>query len=132
MCIIEDEVNQLKGVVAIDYELGRVPLERLDGMENINFEMLTADGGFDHELARQIIRIPLSIPVHPVGYHLCTDSEQWMGILNMVMATLCKFIRLRMRIHLGSEQECKYALHQISRPAVLSRGVGQLLVCMCD
>jgi hypothetical protein len=118
MSIIEDEVNQLKGVVAIGYELGRVPLERLDGMENIDFEMLTADGGFDHELARQIIRIPLSIPVRPIGYHLCTDSEQWMGILNMVMATLCKFIRLRMRIHLSSEQECKYALHQTKQTVI--------------
>ena len=59
-------------------------------------------GGFDRDLARDIISIPLSIPVRPVGYHLCTDSQQWVGILDMIMATLCKFVRLRMRIHRGT------------------------------
>jgi hypothetical protein len=101
MTILEDEVNQTKGVVAIGYELFRVPLERFDGMEESNFEMSGSDGGFDRDLARQIISIPLSIPMRPVGYHLCTDSDQWVGILEMVMATLCKFVRLRMRIHHG-------------------------------
>jgi hypothetical protein len=101
MTILEDEINQVKGVVAVGYEIGRVPLERFDGLEETDFEMFNADGGFDRDLAREIISIPLSVPVRPVGYHLCTDSEQWLGILNMVMATLCKFMRLRMRIHHG-------------------------------
>ncbi len=107
----------MKGVVAIGYELFRVPLQRFDIVEESDFEMFDADGGFDRELAREIIRIPLSVPARPVGYHLCTDSHQWVGILEMIMVTLCKFVRLRMRIHHGSEQECKYALMTAGMPA---------------
>eukprot|EP00539_Tryblionella_compressa_P000375 CAMPEP_0178743270 /NCGR_PEP_ID=MMETSP0744-20121128/6116_1 /TAXON_ID=913974 /ORGANISM="Nitzschia punctata, Strain CCMP561" /LENGTH=382 /DNA_ID=CAMNT_0020396263 /DNA_START=235 /DNA_END=1383 /DNA_ORIENTATION=- len=112
MSILEDPVNQIKGVVAVGYEVGRVPLDRFDGLGEGegSFEMYNADGGFDRDLARQIVSVPLSVPARPVGYHLCTDSQQWVGILNMIMVTLCKFIRLRMRIHHGSDQECKYAL----------------------
>jgi hypothetical protein len=112
MSILEDPVNQIKGVVAVGYEVGRLPLDRFDGLGEGEggFEMYNADGGFDRDLARQIVSVPLSVPARPVGYHLCTDSHQWVGILNMVMVTLCKFIRLRMRIHHGSDQECKYAL----------------------
>ena len=115
--MLEDETNQVKGVVAIGYELFRVPLQRFDIAEESDFEMFDAEGGFDRELAREIIRIPLSVPARPVGYHLCTDSHQWVGILEMIMVTLCKFVRLRMRIHHGSEQECKYALMTSGMPA---------------
>jgi hypothetical protein len=108
MTILEDEVNQVKGVVALGYELGRVPLERFDRLEENNFEMINADGGFDRDLARQIISIPLSVPVRPVGYHLCTDSAQWVGILNMVMVTLCKYVRLRMKIHHGKYESALF------------------------
>lgn len=113
MTILEDEVNQVKGVVAVGYELFQTPLQRFDAVDGgiSEFEVLDAEQGvFDRELAREIIRIPLSVPARPVGYHLCTDSHQWVGILEMVMVTLCKFVRLRMRIHHGSEQECKYAM----------------------
>ena len=114
MTILEDPVNQMKGVVAVGYEVGRVPLDKFDGTEDSEgfsgFEMDHLNGGFDRTLAREIVSVPLSVPARPVGYHLCTDSHQWVGILNMVMVTLCKFIRLRMRIHHGTDQECKYAL----------------------
>jgi hypothetical protein len=112
MSILEDPVNQTKGVVAVGYEVGRLPLDRFDGLDEGQgrFEICNADGGFDRDLARQIVSVPLSVPARPVGYHLCTDSQQWVGVLNMIMVTLCKFIRLRMRIHHGSDQECKYAL----------------------
>ena len=117
--MLEDEVTQVKGVVAVGYELFRVPLQRFDmkSVEENDFEIFDADGGFDRELAREIIRIPLSVPARPVGYHLCCDSHQWVGILDMIMVTLCKFVRLRMRIHNGSEQECKYALLTSGMPA---------------
>jgi hypothetical protein len=114
--MLEDDVNQCKGVVAIGYELFRVPLERFDIAKHSDFELSDAEGGFDRELAREIIRIPLSVPVRPVGYHLCTDSHQWVGILEMVMVTLCKFVRFRMKIHHGSEQECSYALMTSGMP----------------
>lgn len=117
MSILEDEVNQVKGVVALGYELFRVPLERFDIEDEKEFEIFDSQGGFDRELAREIIRIPLSVPVRPVGYHLCTDSDQWLGILEMIMSTLCRFVRLRMRIHHGSEQECKYFLMTSGMPA---------------
>lgn len=37
------------------------------------------------------------------------DNAQWQGISDMV-TTVCKFVRLRMRFHYGSNQECQYAL----------------------
>lgn len=131
MTILEDPLNQMKGVVAVGYEVGKVPLERFDGLEagdEAYFEMYNADGGFDRDLARQIVSIPLSIPARPVGYHLCTDSHQWVGVLNMIMVTLCKFIRLRMRIHHGSDQECRYALmtHGMPTSCIPVDGTGQL------
>ncbi|VEU35002.1 unnamed protein product [Pseudo-nitzschia multistriata] len=120
MSILEDPTNQKKGVVALGYEVGRVPLDRFDGTEEgeglAGFELgedatdHNMSGGFDRTLARKIVSVPLSVPARPVGYHLCTDSHQWVGMLNMVMVTLCKFIRLRMRIHHGTDVECKYAL----------------------
>mmetsp|Transcript_20238 Transcript_20238/g.44052 ORF Transcript_20238/g.44052 Transcript_20238/m.44052 type:complete len:526 (-) Transcript_20238:44-1621(-) len=120
MSIVEDPISQKKGVVALGYEVGRLPLDRFDGMEDCDglagFELAddlsdhNMSGGFDRTLAREIVSVPLSIPARPVGYHLCTDSHQWVGMLNMVMVTLCKFIRLRMRIHHGTDLECKYAL----------------------
>ena len=119
MSMLEDPVNQMKGVVAVGYEVGKVPLDRFDHAldeldesdEALGFEIDDSfNGGFDRTLAREIVSVPLSVPARPVGYHLCTDSHQWVGILNMVMVTLCKFIRLRMRIHHGTDQECKYAL----------------------
>lgn len=123
MSILEDPVNQMKGVVAVGYEVGRIPLDRFGGMTvdesdddwneegfGSGFEMDHLNGGFDRTLAREIVSVPLSVPARPVGYHLCTDSHQWVGILNMVMVTLCKFVRLRMRIHHGTDQECRYAL----------------------
>lgn len=124
MAIIENETNQLKGVVAVGYENGKVPLERfdtnleekkddddiIDSNDALDLLSVAGTGGFDKELARKIVTIPLSLPIRPVGYHLSTDSEQWIGLLDMVMVTLCKFIRLRMKIHHGSPQECLYAL----------------------
>lgn len=132
MSILEDPLNQMKGVVAVGYEVGKVPLERFDGLEesdaSSSFEMYNADGGFDRDLARQIVSIPLSVPARPVGYHLCTDSHQWVGILNMIMVTLCKFVRLRMRIHHGSDQECRYALmtHGMPTSCIPVDATGQL------
>jgi hypothetical protein len=163
MSILEDPINQMKGVVAVGYEVGKVPLDKFnssngteedseeeeidDDDDNNNdgigigigedydigftsssgtggFEMSYADdnnsGGFDREMARGIISIPLSVPVRPAGYHLCTDSHQWVGILNTVLVTMCKLVRLRMRIHHGTDQECKYVLmtHGISSDSI--------------
>eukprot|EP00536_Pseudo-nitzschia_multiseries_P003775 jgi/Psemu1/186608/e_gw1.59.6.1 len=118
MSLVEDPVNQKKGVVALGYEVGKVPLDRFGcDHEDRSFDLAAAaagdsdlGGGFDRKLAREIVAVPLSVPARPVGYHLCTDSHQWVGMLNMVMVTLCKFIRLRMRIHHGTDLECRYAL----------------------
>mmetsp|Transcript_8574 Transcript_8574/g.21078 ORF Transcript_8574/g.21078 Transcript_8574/m.21078 type:complete len:491 (-) Transcript_8574:216-1688(-) len=130
MTILEDPVNQMKGVVAVGYEVGRVPLDKFNDTidDAFGFEMDDMNGGFDRTLAREIVSVPLSVPARPVGYHLCTDSHQWVGILNMVMVTLCKFIRLRMRIHHGTDQECKYALmtHGMPTDCVPVDGCGYL------
>lgn len=118
MTLLEDETNQIKGVTAVGYEIGRSPLERYDHMDDFSFEMSShGHGGFDRDLAKQITTIPLSVPVRPVGYHLCADSDQWVATLNMVVATICKFMRLRMRLHHGSDQECKYQLMTHGIPA---------------
>ena len=114
MTIIEDEEHQKKGVVAIGFENGKLPLQRLDvvgedDQSTHTFDMFT-DEGFDRDLARGILVIPLSIPARPVAYHICSDSNRWEGIFDMVLSTLCKYVRLRMRMHYGTMQENKYAM----------------------
>jgi hypothetical protein len=52
-------------------------------------------------LTRGILRIPLSVPVRVMGYHVCADAHQWQGIFDMVLVTLCKFVRIRLRLHYG-------------------------------
>ena len=97
-------------------------MERLDfaGDDFETLQTTSHNGGFDRELARGILSIPLSLPIRPVGYHITADNSQWQGINDMVMVTVCKFVRLRMRFHYGSHQEVQYALltHGIPAEAV--------------
>ena len=84
--MLEDEENQISGIVAVGYENGKSPLERFDIAEDAMFDMHAADGGFDKALARGILRIPLSVPIRPMGYHVCADSSpQWQSIFDTVM-----------------------------------------------
>jgi hypothetical protein len=111
--MVEDEEHQKSGVVAIGFENGKLPLQRFDcSPDESRFDMFAAsdDCGFDRDLARGILTIPLSVPIRPMGYHICADSNQWEGIFDMVVSTLCKFVRLRIRFHYGTMQENKYAM----------------------
>lgn len=116
--MVEDEEHQKKGVVAIGFENGKLPLQRLDydddAEESSTFDMA---GGFDRNLARGILIIPLSIPACPMGYHICSDSTQWEGVFDMVVSSICKFVRLRLRFHYGTMQENKYAMMTHGIPA---------------
>lgn len=110
--MVEDEEHQKSGVVAIGFEVGKLPLERFENSEqdDANFDLNAKDGGFDRNLAREILKIPLSVPIRPMGYHICADSSQWQSIFDMVMVTLCKFVRVRLRFHYGTRQETAYAM----------------------
>ena len=108
--MVEEEEHQISGVVAIGFENGKLPLERLHSDEGSTFELRAADGGFDRDLAREILKIPLSVPIRPMGYHICADSTRWQAIFDMVMVTLCKFVRLRLLFHYGTQQETMYAM----------------------
>ncbi len=116
--LVEDEAHQRSGIVAIGFENGKTPLERFDGAAQHEAGANTYDlhatphsyGGFDRDLARGILRLPLSLPVRPVGYHITADDTQWQGISDMVMVTICKFVRLRLRFHFGTMQEVRYKL----------------------
>lgn len=108
--MVEDEAHQKSGVVAIGYENGKLPLERFENEDDSLFDIHAADGGFDRDLAREILKIPLSVPIRPMGYHICADDTQWQSIFDMVMVTICKFVRVRLRFHYGSQQETKFAL----------------------
>ncbi len=108
--MVEEEAHQIAGVVAIGFENGKLPLERFENDEGPMFDLHAADGGFDRDLAREILKIPLSVPIRPMGYHICADNTQWQAIFDMVMVTICKFVRVRLRFHYGSQQETKYAM----------------------
>ena len=123
---MEDPKHQKTGIIAIGYENGRTPLERFDddgdndGGENSTsensdddrFHLKDGSAGFDRALARGILNIPLALPIRPVAYHICADGDrpQWQDVSDMVLVTLCKFVRLRMRFHHGTPLECQYAL----------------------
>lgn len=117
--MVEEEAHQISGVVAIGFENGKLPLERFerdsahdhDGDDDPSmFDVHAADGGFDRDLAREILKIPLSVPIRPMGYHISSDSTQWQAIFDMVMVTICKFVRVRLRFHYGTTQETTYAM----------------------
>lgn len=108
--MVEDEEHQKSGVVAIGFENGKLPLERFDNDVDSSFDLSVNDVGFDRDLAREILKIPLSVPIRPMGYHICADSTQWQSIFDMVLSTICKFVRVRIRFHYGTTQETKYAL----------------------
>lgn len=115
--LVEEEEHQISGIVAIGFENGKTPLERFENpnlMEaaGYSYDLFAAssDGGFDRDLARGILSLPLSVPVRPVGYHITADNSQWEGITDMVTVTLCKMVRLRLRFHYGTVQEAKYQL----------------------
>jgi hypothetical protein len=108
--MVEEEEHQISGVVAIGFENGKLPLERFRNEESSVFELNAVDGGFDRELAREILKMPLSVPVRPMGYHICADSSRWQSIFDMVMVTICKFVRVRLRFHYGTQQETMYAM----------------------
>lgn len=107
--MVEEEEHQISGVVAIGFENGRLPLERLDNEESM-VDLHAVDGGFDRDLAREILKIPLSVPIRPMGYHICADSTRWQAIFDMVTVTICKFVRVRLRFHYGTRQETMYAM----------------------
>jgi hypothetical protein len=121
--IVEEEEAQKSGIVAIGFENGKRPLERFDNQSleeagaSYDLHATSSDGGFDRDLARGILSLPLSLPIRPVGYHICADSSQWQGISDMVSVTLCKFVRLRLRFHYGTTQEAKYQLMTNGVPA---------------
>jgi hypothetical protein len=50
------------------------------------FDMQAADGGFDKELTRGILRMPLSVPIRPMGYHVCANTT-YQGIFDMLLVT---------------------------------------------
>jgi len=115
--IVEDEEHQKSGIIAIGYENGKLPLERFDNAMSLqqagamyDLHATSSDGGFDRDLARGILSLPLSLPIRPVGYHICADSSQWQGVSDMVTVTVCKFVRLRLRFHYGTMQETMYKL----------------------
>jgi hypothetical protein len=109
--MVEDEEHQVSGVVAVGYENGRLPLERFDHTESGDMsEMHAADGGFDKEMARGVLSLTLSLPIRPMGQHITADTTQWQGIFDMVAAIICKYERLRLRFHYGTQLEVNYAL----------------------
>jgi hypothetical protein len=115
--IVEDEEHQKSGIIAIGFENGKTPLERFDNAmllqdagASYDLHAASSDGGFDRDLARGILSLPLSLPIRPVGYHITADNSQWQGVSDMVTVTVCKFVRLRLRFHYGTMQESKYKL----------------------
>lgn len=117
--MVEDEEFQKSGIVAIGFENGRLPLERTTDVNcfdelgtdvDVDDNIMLMDSGFDRDVARAILGIPLCLPIRPIGYHICADTVQWQSIFDMVMVTICKFVRVRLRFHYGTMQESKYAL----------------------
>jgi hypothetical protein len=115
--LVEEEEAQISGIVALGFENGKTPLERFENPNlseaaGNSYDLFadSSDGGFDRDLARGILSLPLSLPIRPVGYHITADNSQWQGIADMVTVTLCKMVRLRLRFHYGTVQEAKYQL----------------------
>ena len=74
------------------------------------FDMHDADGGFDKDMAQGVLGLTLSLPICPMGYHITADTTQWQVFFDIVAVTICKFVRLRLRFHYGTQQDVNCAL----------------------
>ncbi len=86
MAILQDEDVQLRGIVAIAFEVG-APVPK-----------------FDFELIRREFKMLRCIPMRIVGSHFCAGNEVYMQALNLVLHMATPFFRVRARAHFG---ECQ-------------------------
>ena len=106
-----DESNQKNGLVVVDYDVGRLPLDRFDESNGVEVLCGDANGGFDFDLCHRIIlMIRNSVPIRVSGVHMCFSNHQWQRIHDMRTIWFGKDIRLRMKRHDGSHTQCRYNL----------------------
>lgn len=83
MAILQDEDAQLRGIVAVAFELG-------DTLPKFNFELI-----------RRELRMLRCIPMRIVGHHFCTSNQALLQTLNLVLHMATPFFRVRTRAHCG-------------------------------
>ena len=83
MAILQDEDVQLRGIVAVAFEIG-------DKLPKLNFELI-----------RREMRMLRCIPMRIVGHHFCTGNQAVLQTLNLVLHMATPFFRVRTRAHHG-------------------------------
>ena len=83
MAILQDEDVQLRGIVAVAFEVG------------------AAIPKFDFELIRREFRMLRCIPMRIVGSHFCAGNQVFIQTLNLILHMATPFFRARARAHYG-------------------------------
>jgi hypothetical protein len=110
--------TQKNGLIMVDYDVGRLPMDRYDENNDVEIVGGDADGGFDSDLCHQIVNlIRSSVAIRVTGVHLCFNNDQWQRIHDLIMVWFGKTIRLRVKQHEGSHRECRYNLSCHGIPA---------------
>jgi hypothetical protein len=109
----QNEETQKNGLIMVDYDVGRLPMDRYDETSNVEIFGGDANGGFDSDLCHQIVNlIRSSVAIRVTGVHLCfqKNDHQWQRIHDLIMVWFGTAIRLRVKQHEGSHHECRYNL----------------------
>jgi hypothetical protein len=101
MSIVEDEANQISGVVSICYGLGTDEMDMSAEARRSTWEGTS---------------LVSCMPVRGEGVHFCTPSSGMNIALNLIGQSVGMFLRSRIRIHSGSHLECEYALLSFGLP----------------
>ena len=102
--IQDDVITQQLGVIIVGYELAD------------NTGSSDSYVPIDHELTRQMFRVLQAMPVRVVAAHTCYNDSPTQKVVDLVIHMVSNFVRLRLRCHFGSHQECKYRLMTMGIP----------------
>jgi len=95
-----DVDSQRKGLVMVSYSLGTLPA---NFYASIMFQVQQ--------------RLDSILPIRFTAIHFCFDDQTWIGpLFSSVMSTISSSLRLRIRTHVGSNIECRYALASFGIP----------------
>ena len=93
---MENEENQKRGMVFIYYALGPMNV------------------GMDRTAAWRITMVMQTMPLRPVSLHICYENPVLRPIFDLVMAVTERRNRMRVRAHLGKQQEVTCSNHVVS------------------
>eukprot|EP00529_Nitzschia_sp_RCC80_P023655 CAMPEP_0113446548 /NCGR_PEP_ID=MMETSP0014_2-20120614/3767_1 /TAXON_ID=2857 /ORGANISM="Nitzschia sp." /LENGTH=468 /DNA_ID=CAMNT_0000337651 /DNA_START=79 /DNA_END=1482 /DNA_ORIENTATION=+ /assembly_acc=CAM_ASM_000159 len=107
--IIQDEQSQKLGLVAVIYAAAA------DTSGNAGSSLFRQDK-LQEEVSEKLSRIIRCLPFRYTGFHLCASDWIVKACAPFIKMIIGKKYRVRLRVHVGSNTECEYALLSFGIP----------------